>query len=120
MRTTNEICVAVSECKPCTEQELRYCVAALVSMNHFVKRNLRSLVAAVDKPKIILELRAKSAKDMLDMIFKGGNEPVNEWLTPQGCPGTPEQIRELAMAKNVFKQATGMSLDTMEKGAGDE
>lgn len=110
MRSTLDICIAVSENEPATDQELRYALQAMGSINHFIKQDLRLLIEAVLDGKPTAKMRAEFARGTLDRMFNGQKMPVDEWLGPGNIPGSPEQQERLRVGKAIFKKATGLDL----------
>lgn len=112
MRTTNEIIVAVKECQPVTEQELKYALISMSSIDYFHKKDLMDLIQAIreEKPIPFLKMKAEFAWGTVERMFSGIKKPVDEWLGPGNIPGSPEQQARLAMGKKIFKKATGIDL----------
>jgi hypothetical protein len=110
MRSTLEIIIAVKECQPTTEEELRLALMAMSSIEHFIKEDLKSLVEAVEKGGASAKLRAQFARGTLERMFYARKKPPNEWLGKENVPGTPEQKERLATAKAIYKAATGETL----------
>lgn len=113
MRSTVDIIVAVKECQPATEEELRLALVAMSAIEHFVRTDLQKLIDAVEegKPAGVIEIKAAFAKGTISRMFKAIKMPVDKWLGPGNTPGTPENTKRLAMAKKIFKRATGLDLD---------
>jgi hypothetical protein len=111
-KTTLEIGIAVSECQPLTEEELRLGMHAMVTIEHFVRRSLKDVVDAIqqDKPAAIIKMKAELAKQTMESMFQARKRPPKEWLGPSDTPGTPEQREGLRLAKAIVKKATGLDL----------
>lgn len=111
MRSINEIIMAVKECRPATEEELRLCVAALDGVEYTTNRNLEKLTEAVSdgKPQIINLYQNEAIRwsETRFNVFKGTPE---KWLGPGNTPGTAEQRQRMAVAKRIFHAATGEKL----------
>lgn len=113
MRSVNQICVAVNEGQPVTEEELKCAVASLSSIEHFIKSSLRELVEDVDKakPLPVLKMRARFSKELLERMFTAGNRAMDQWLGPDNIPGSPGQQARLKAGKALCLKATGVNLD---------
>lgn len=114
MRSTVDVCVAVQECRPCMEVELRLCIASLCAIQSFLKRDLRKLCEVLEKTKTE-SLRVKFTRDMMDMISKAAKQPMDEWLGPLGTPGTDEQVNVVEISKRIIKETTGIDLDIRQE-----
>ena len=112
MRTINEITIAVKDNDPVTEEEMRLCIVSMASIEYFFRSQLQDLIDAIrqKKPQKLLEMKAEFAWGTIEHMFAAGNKPPNKWLGPGDIPGTPENKARVAMAKNIFKKATGLDL----------
>jgi hypothetical protein len=112
MRSTLKICIAVKEDRPATEQELRYALEAMGSIETFITDTLRNLLQAIEDGKGMGDLRCRAslARGTLDRMFDARKKPVDEWLGPDNLPGSPTQQERLAWGKRLFKAATGQDL----------
>lgn len=61
-----------------------------------------------------MKLLATFATDLLDRMFDARKQPVDKWLGLEGTPGTPENKAQMEVARKIFKQATGVDLDSVE------
>lgn len=109
MRSTLDIIIAVKESQSVTEEELRLALVVMSNAQHFVRRELQQLIDAAEKGKD-LAFRVHFAKETIESVFKAMKRDPAEWLGPANTPGTPEYERQMTMAKNVFKRATGIDL----------
>ena len=112
MRSTLQIIIAVKESQPVTEEELRLALLALSGINHFVQHDLDGLIEAIEegKPAPFLKMKAEFMKGTRERLFQGIKKDPREWLGPGNIPGNPEYDQRLKMAKNIFKQATGIDI----------
>lgn len=111
MRSINEIIIAVKNCEPATEQELRLCVASLDSIEYTTNRNLENLSSAiVEGREFSIGLYQKEAIRWQETRFNVFKGTPDKWLGPGNTPGTPEQRQRIATAKAIFKAATGEQL----------
>lgn len=111
MRSTLQIIIAVKECQPVTEQELKYALAALSAIDHFRSQTIDGLIEAAESGNDFqLKFRIASAKQQRESLFTGIKTDVVKWLGPGNIPGSPEQQERLAWAKRVFEKATGEKL----------
>lgn len=110
MRTTLEIIIAVQECQPATEEELRLALVALSGIESFISHDLQDLVDDVIGGKPTAKFRAEYANGTIDRMFQARKTPPDKWLGPNGIPGTPENIAGRAISKRIFKAATGIDL----------
>lgn len=107
MRSTLEIIIAVKECQPATDEELRLALIAMCNMEHFVRRDLESLADAVIAGQPSAMLRAASAKKTLDAMFYARKKSPAEWLGPEHTPGTPEFQRFYEAGKRLLEKIEG-------------
>lgn len=110
MRSLNEIVIAVQNCEPCTDEELRLCVMALYYRDFQSKWAMDELSVLADKGDSKTRLRALLWLRDADSRFKGGKMPVDEFLGPGNIPWNDEYKRRLRMAEAVFEKATGIKL----------
>ncbi len=114
MRSTNDIMIAVRECDPCTDNELRLCITSLQARLYFAEKAADDMVeaieAAVDGKAASAKLRAGFWRNEAEMRFQSIKMPVDEYLGPGNTPGTPEYAERLSLSKAIVKQATGMEL----------
>ena len=110
MRSTNEITIAVTECEPCTEQELRLCVAALKARVYFAEKSAGDMAEAIGKGMGPAKLLAGFWNNESETRFRGMKMPVDEYLGPNNTPGTPEHAKRNELHKAIFKKATGLEL----------
>lgn len=108
MRTTNEIVIAVKECQPVSEEELRLAVASLSSINAFHSMQINKLIEAFGSgSELKLKLRLSALPGHRESMFQGAKAPMDKWLGAENTPGTPENKARLDWAKSVYKKATG-------------
>ena len=110
MRSTNEIIIAVKDCEPCTDKELRLAVVALSGMQIMDRMATRQLAKAIIEGTSSATLRAKFFLQEDEIRFKSMKMPVDEYLGQSNIPGTPENDYQMRLAKNIFKKATGLDL----------
>lgn len=111
MRTINEIIIAVKDCEPATDEELRMCIAALSGIEYFSNKNLEDLTVAITESKsLLIDLRVRESKHWLETRFAVFKKDPVKWLGPGNTPGHPEQVARMAMSKKIFKAATGEDL----------
>lgn len=110
MRSTNEIIIAVQDCLPCTDEELRLCIMSLKARLHFAEHDMDELSAAVTAGKPFAKMRAGFWERDREMRFQSMKKPVEEYLGPANTPGTPEYTQRMAGARALFKKATGINL----------
>lgn len=110
MRSTLDIIIAVKECQPVTEQELRLAVVALSAMESMDQRALRDLAEKVIEGKPTAKLKAQFILQETETRFKSRKMPVDEYLGPGNIPGTPENVERVRVAKAIYKKATGDDL----------
>ena len=112
MRSTNEIIIAVKECQPVTEDELKLALCAMSGIQYYLKRSLEKILSDIEdgKPEAMLKYRAGFEKGTLDVVFNAIKMPPDEFLGPGNTPGNPEHKRRLEMGKRIFKKATGQDL----------
>lgn len=110
MRSIIEICIAVSDGQPVTEEELRLTVASLSHMLHGLEREHQALTEAVLETKNSAKMRAEFAKREKERRFQARKMPPEEYLGKDFTPGTPENLALAKMARAVFKKATGQDL----------
>lgn len=112
-RSTLEIAIAVREAdENISDDELRLCIAAMSSIEHFYRSNLIDLIEMIreGKPEKLLKMKAEFAWGTVERMFNAQKKPPAEWLGNGNIPGTPEQKERLAWAKNVYERATGEKL----------
>lgn len=107
MRSTLDIIIAVKECQPVSEQELRLAVVALSAMESMDQRALRDLAECVVEGKPSAKLKAQFLLQETETRFKSRKMPVDQYLGPGDIPGTPENSERLRVAKAIYKKATG-------------
>lgn len=112
MRSTNEIMIAVSECEPCTDEELRFCISALGAMLHFAKIAADDMAEGIEGDGTSLKHKvcAKLWKQNAEGRFKSIKMPVDQYLGPGNIPGSPEQVERLRIGKALVKKVTGVEL----------
>ncbi|KKK52537.1 hypothetical protein LCGC14_3103940 [marine sediment metagenome] len=110
MRSTNEIMIAVQECEPCTEEELRLCIAALQAKLYFAKKAANDMAKAIGDGQTKARFRAAFWKNDADRRFKAMKMPVDEYLGAGNTPGTSEHAERLRFSKAVVKKAIGVEL----------
>jgi hypothetical protein len=110
MRSTLEIIIAVKECQPVTEEELKLALMVMSSIDHFLESELRDLAEAVESGGASAKLRAGFAKGTLERMFAARKKAPDEWLGPGNIPGNPEHDRRLVTAKKLYEKATGQKL----------
>jgi len=114
MRSTNEIIIAVDECDPCTEEELRLCIASMKARLYFAEDAADKMAAAIESDKSTANLRSKLRagfwKNEAETRFQSMKMPVDEYLGAGNTPGTPEHAERLRIGKAIFKKATGIEL----------
>lgn len=111
MRSTNEIRIAVSECEPCTDTELRLCIAAMGGQLHFAINASDRMSEAIESDNKVQRLcRAGFWRDGAERRFQSNKMPVDKYLGPGNIPGSPEQVERLKVGKAIVKKATGMEL----------
>ena len=112
MRTTNEIIIAVKDCEPVTDQELKLALVAMAGIQYFLKSDLQTLVdlSLGDAPSGRIKMRAEFAKQTIDRMFKAIKTPPDKWLGEDGIPGTEANRSRMEMGKAIFKAATGQDL----------
>jgi hypothetical protein len=110
MRSLNEIVIAVQDCEPCTDEELRMCVMALHFRNHNATRDMDELCELVKCDDAKAKFRAAFWTRENESRFRGNKMPVDEFLGPGNIPWNDEYKARMKMAKNVFKKATGIDL----------
>lgn len=109
MRSTAEIIVAVKECEPCTDEELRMALMALSGIEYFSNSKLRKLAEAVAKGHpTVVQIELASAKAWQESRFAAERQDPLVWLGPPWTPGTPEYAERLASDKAILKAATGI------------
>lgn len=117
-KSTLDIVVAVMECQPLTEEELRMAVHALANIDYLVRKELEDLIEAVEESEILNQgefiefpaVRAKAAKQVREVLFQALKKPPREWLGPGNIPGTPEFQERVRIGKMIVKKATGVDL----------
>ena len=113
MRTICQIQIAVQEADPnITDEELRLCIEAQRTIEHFYTQELLKLIEAIrqEKPMAILKMKAEFAWGTHERMFAAAKKPPAEWLGPDNIPGSPEQRERLAWANRVYESATGEKL----------
>lgn len=110
MRTTVEIIIAVKECQPVTEDELKLALLAQSGIEHFTREALLDLIEAIRTDKPTVKMKAEFAWGTADRMWNAGKKPPDEWLGPANIPGSPEYAERLAFGKALFKKATGIDL----------
>lgn len=112
MRSINEIVIAVQECEPVTEEELRLAVAALGYMETMDQKTIHEFaeLVAENKHKSSIQLKAQFLLQERGHRFKSMKMPVDQYLGAANIPGTIENKARRKMMKNIFKQATGIDL----------
>lgn len=111
MRSTLDICVAVQDCAPATEQELRCAVASLSAVNHFLNRSLKKLIDATKTKPHMVQFWVQAAERTQSDMFDAKKRPMDVWLGDD-MPGTETHAARLRWAKDAFKKATGIDLDS--------
>jgi hypothetical protein len=111
MRTTLEIIIAVTECQPVTEDELKLALMAMSSIEHFLKQELLGLIEAIREGKPTVKMRAEAAWGTVERMWNAAKKPPDEWLGPTNIPGNAEHSARLKRGKALFKKATGIDLD---------
>jgi hypothetical protein len=99
VRSTLEIIIAVKECAPVTEEELKLALIVMCNVEHFVRRDLTALAQAVKGGRPSVKLIAASAEKTLESMFYARKKDPAEWLGPADTPGTEEFRRRYAGAK---------------------
>lgn len=110
MRTTLQIIIAVKDCEPVTEEELRLALCALSGIEHFIRTDLEKLIDTVLNKERLAKFQAEFAKGTIERMFNAIKKPPDEWLGPGNIPGTPENNERMRWAKAVYKKATGEDL----------
>ena len=114
MRSTNQIIIAVQECEPCTEGELRLCIMSLKARLYFAEKAADDMAEAIetgaDGKIAVAKLRAGFWRNEAESQFRAMKMPVDEYLGPGNTPGTPEQVERLRVSKAIFEKATGLKL----------
>lgn len=111
MRSTNQIIIAVQECEPCTEEELRLCIMSLKARLHFAESAADDMADAIDRGehrgidpgKGGAKMRAGFWRGEAESRFKAMKMPVDEYLGPGNTPGAPEYTEGLRVSKAIFK-----------------
>ncbi len=113
IRSTNQIMIAVSECEPCTDDELRMCISAIGAMLRFAKRAADDMSEGIESggAGVKHKVCARHWKNNADGRFKSIKMPVDEYLGPHHTPGSPEQVECLRLGKAIVKQGTGIDLE---------
>ncbi len=111
-KTTLQIAIAVQECQPLTEEEMRLAIQALSQINYFIGSELDKLIDAIEEQKSpqLVRMRVTFARDIRERMFQAAKKPPSEWLGPEYTPGTPEYKERLRIAKAIFKKATGQEI----------
>ena len=109
MRTLNEILIANQENQPVTQEEYRFGMEALRNVEHVVRQDLKRLIEAVNTDKPSARMRAKFSEETLEMLFRAGKKPPDEWLGPTNIPGAPEQVERLNWAKKLLDKVLASS-----------
>lgn len=110
MRSTVEIIIAVKECQPVTEQELKLALLAQTGIEHFTRTALLDLIEAIREGKPTVKMKAEFAWGTAERLWNAGKKPPDEWLGSDNIPGTPEYAARLEFGKALFKKATGVDL----------
>lgn len=110
MRTTVEIIIAVKECQPVTEDELKLALLAQSGIEHFIRTALLDLIEAIREDKPTVKMKAEFAWGTVDRTWNAGKKPPDEWLGPDNIPGSAEYAARLKFNKALFKKATGIDL----------
>jgi len=112
-RTTCQIQIAVQEAEPnISDEELRLCIEAQRTIEHFYMRALLDLIEAIreDLPASVLKMKGEFAWGTHERMFNAGKTPPEEWLGPDNIPGSPRQRERMDWAKRVYEKATGEKL----------
>jgi hypothetical protein len=111
-KTIREIAIAVSECQPLTDEELRLGLHAIANIEYFTRRALDDVIKAVeeDRPVAFIKIKAGFAKQTRDDMWRAWGKQPKEWLGASHTPGTPEHSEQLRLGKAIFKKATGTDL----------
>lgn len=112
MRTTLEIIIAVKECQPVTEEEMKLALLAMSGIEHFIKKELMDLIQAIREDKPTVKMKAEFAWGTVERMWNAAKKPPDEWLGPDNIPGSPEFAARLKWGKALFKKATGVDLDS--------
>jgi len=114
MRSTNQIIIAVQECLPCTDAELRLCIMSLKARLYFAEDAANNMAEAIGPSGTATiasaKLQAGFWKNEAEARFRAMKMPVDKYLGPGNTPGTPEHAERMQMGKAIFKAATGMDL----------
>lgn len=110
MRSTNSIIIAVQECEPCTEQELRLCIMSLKARLYFAEKAADDMAEAIDNGQAKAKLRAGFWKNDAESRFKSIKMPVDKYLGLGNTPGTPEYADRLRLSKAILKKVMGLEL----------
>lgn len=110
MRSTNEIVIAVQECQPCSDEELRLCIMSLKARLYFATKAANNLAEAIEMAKPSVKLKAGFWKRDAETRFRSNKMPVDEYLGSANIPGTQEYNDRLRVAKAICKKATGIEL----------
>jgi len=110
MRSTNQIIIAVDECEPCTEEELRFCIASMKARLYFAEKAANDMADAIESGGVSAKFRAGFWKHEAETRFQSMKMPVDKYLGPGNTPGTPEHAERLRIGKAIFKKATGIEL----------
>jgi hypothetical protein len=109
-RSTLDIILAVKDCTPATEEELRLALMALSHMLQITERTLHDLAEAVREGKPSAKMRAANELREYELRVKGRKMPPKEYLGPTYTPGTPENAAAMKWANGVYKAATGQDI----------
>jgi hypothetical protein len=106
MRSTNNLIIAVTECKPCTDEELRFCISALTAMLHFAEKAANEMSDGIEgggtslKHKVCSKLWHENAEGR----FKAIKMPVDKYLGTGNMPGSPEQVERMRFGKALIEK----------------
>lgn len=106
MRSMNQIIIAVKECEPCSDEELRCCIAALETRQCFAEQAADEMADALNggnelRGTVAASLWKRNAENRFTVMKK----PVDEYLGPNHIPGTDEQRENLRLGKAIFNGA---------------
>ena len=110
MKSTNEITIAVQECEPLTDEELRLCIMSLKARLYFAEKAANEMADAIEAGSASAKMRAGFWQRDAETRFQSKKMPVDQYLGPADTPGTPEYAERLRVGKAIFKKATGMDL----------
>jgi len=110
MRTLLEIIEAAKDGEKPTHDECYWAMLALDALSTFDQKTIRDLAA--DPPSAVVKVfgRAHVHEESFKRMKTALNTDPQKWVGPNHDPSNPDVQKRRALAKAVFKKATGLDV----------